>query len=106
LIIALLFKTPGTLKPVDTSLWEKVKQMDFIGTALIITSTVCFLLAMEWGGVTKSWGSADMIAVLVIFPVLIIFFALNEWWQGENAQLSFRILKNRIVLAADIFAFL
>lgn len=87
-------------------LLEKVLQMDLSGTSLIMAATICYLLAMEWGGTTKAWNSASVIAVLVLFPVLILFFILNEWWQGEKAQLTFRILKNRAMLAVCLFAFL
>lgn len=80
--------------------------MDLSGTSLIMAATICYLLAMEWGGTTKTWNSASVIAVLVLFPVLILFFILNEWWQGEKAQLTFRILKNRAMLAVCLFAFL
>lgn len=80
--------------------------MVFSGTALIMASTICFLPATERGGTTKAWNSGSMVAVLVLFPVLICVFILNEWWQGEKAQLTFRILKNRAMLAVCLFTFL
>lgn len=80
--------------------------MNFTGTSLVMAATICYLLAMEWGGTTKSWDSGDMVAMLVLFPVLILLFVLNEWRQGEKAQLTFRILKDRTMLAVCIFAFL
>jgi hypothetical protein len=80
--------------------------MDFSGTSLIMAATICYLLAMEWGGITKAWDSPSVTAVLVLFPMLIIVLMLNEWWQGEKAQLTFRILKNRAMLAVCLFAFL
>jgi hypothetical protein len=106
IVILLLFKTPSTAKPLEAPLREKVLQMDFSGTFLIMVTTICYLLAMEWGGTTKSWGSADVVAMMVLFPVLILVFVLNEWRQGEKAQLTFRILKNRTLLAVCFFAFL
>ncbi|KAK5313081.1 hypothetical protein LTR93_011076 [Exophiala xenobiotica] len=105
IVILLLFKTPSTAQPVKAPLLEEVLQMDFSGTSLIMAATICYLLAMEWGGTTKAWNSASVIAVLVLFPVLILVFILNEWWQGEKAQLTFRILKDRAMLAVCLFAF-
>ena len=101
-----MFKTPSTAQPLKAPLLEKFLQMDFSGTSLIMAASVCYLLAMEWGGTTKAWNSGSVIAVLVLFPVLILFLILNEWWQGEKAQLTFRILKNRAMLAVCLFAFL
>lgn len=80
--------------------------MDISGTTLIMAATICYLLAMEWGGTTKPWKSSSVIALLVLFPVLIIAFILNEWCQGEKAQLTFRILRHRAMLAVCLFAFL
>lgn len=93
-------------RPLEASLLEKVLQMDFIGSFLIMAATICYLLAMEWGGITKSWGSADMISVLVVFAVLLLVLVLNEWWQGDKAQLTFSILKDRTILGVCLFAFL
>lgn len=106
MIILLLFKTPGTAKPVKVSLREKVLQMDFIGTFIIMAATICFILAMEWGGITKPWNSAGVIAALVICGVLIILFILNEWWQGNRAQLVFDLLEERTLLVVCVFAIL
>jgi MFS family permease len=105
-VILLLFKTPSTAQPLKAPLLQKILQMDFTGTALIMAATICFLLATEWGGTTKAWNSGSVVAVLVLFPVLICVFFLNEWWQGEKAQLTFRILKDRAMLAVCLFAFL
>ena len=101
-----MFKTPSTAQPLKAPLLEKALQMDFSGTSLLIASIICYLLAMEWGGTSKAWNSASVIAALVFFPVLTFAFILNEWWQGEKAQLTFRIIKNRSMLTVCLFAFL
>jgi hypothetical protein len=105
-VIALLFQMPATSKPIDASLKEKLLQMDFSGTFFIMTSIICYLLAMEWGGVVKPWNSGAMIALLVLFPLLIFGFVVNEWWQGEKAQITIKVLKDRTMVVSCIFAFL
>jgi hypothetical protein len=40
LVILLLFKTPSTAQPLEAPLLEKVLQMDFSGTALIMAAAV------------------------------------------------------------------
>jgi hypothetical protein len=39
--------------------------MDVLGFLVVVCAVVCYLLAMQWGGVMKSWGSADVIGTLV-----------------------------------------
>lgn len=85
---------------------EKFLQMDLIGTALILAAVVCLLLALQWGGVSKSWKSADVIGTLVGFGLITILFGLVEWWQGPRALLLARVLKRREVWSGCLFNFL
>lgn len=80
--------------------------MDFIGTFTIMTATICYLLAMEWGGITKPWSSPDVIATLVVSGILLILFVLNESWQGDRAQLGFAYLKQRTLGVVCLFIIL
>jgi hypothetical protein len=34
--------------------------MDLPGALLILAAVVCYLLALQWGGTTKSWNSPDV----------------------------------------------
>ena len=83
----------------EASRLEKFLQMDFLGTFFILTATVSYILAMEWGGVTKSWSSADVVAILAIFAVFLTLFIMNEWLQAERAQLAPSKLADRTLWA-------
>ena len=37
--------------------WRQVKQMDYIGSALILACITCLLLALQWGGNDYAWSS-------------------------------------------------
>lgn len=67
--------------------------MDIGGTALILGAVVCFLLALQWGGVSKPWSSRDVIGTLVGAAVLLIAFIVLESYLGEQAALNPRLLK-------------
>ncbi|KAJ5449948.1 major facilitator superfamily transporter [Penicillium daleae] len=103
IVIFVFFKTPAAAKPVDATWKEKILQMDFLGTAIILAGMICYLLAMEWAGVTKSWNSGSVIALLVVFGVCIILFVLNEWWQGARAQLEFSKLSQRTLAGVCVY---
>jgi hypothetical protein len=80
--------------------------MDIPGFLLVLASVVCYLLAMQWGGVVKSWGSAAVIGTLVGSVVLFVAFLTVEWYQGERALLLRSILKNRTIAHGCAFNFL
>lgn len=84
---------------------EKILNMDLIGTFIIMAAAICYLLALQWGGVTKEWSSGSVIATLVIFIILVIVFVVAEWWQGDRAVLVGRLLRNRTILVGSIYAF-
>jgi MFS transporter, DHA2 family, glioxin efflux transporter len=108
-IILLTFKSPAasrTEEDANASLKEKILQMDLIGTFTIMAAVICLLLALQWGGVSKAWSSADVIGTLIGFGLLAIAFTAIEWWQKERALLVPHILKQRVIYVGCIFSFL
>jgi MFS transporter, DHA2 family, glioxin efflux transporter len=85
---------------------EKMLQMDFPGFFCCIAAVTCLLLALLWGGTTKSWNSSDVIGTLVGFFLFTALFAVVEWKSGERAMVVPRIMKQRVVLFGTIGGFL
>jgi hypothetical protein len=106
LVIIIYYKSPPHVKPVEASRWEKFLQMDIPGTALILVALVCFLLGMQWGGITRSWASAHVVVVLVFALALTVTFAVVEYVQNERSLLIPRLMKNRTTSGLCIFIFL
>ena len=105
-IIILTFTAPPQAKPMEATRKEKFLQMDFIGTFTIMAAVVCYILALQWGGITKAWSDSDVIGTLVGFVLLLIVFGINEYYQGERALLMGRLLNNRIVIVACSYVIL
>ncbi|THV52917.1 hypothetical protein BGAL_0064g00070 [Botrytis galanthina] len=103
--IVLFFKVPKTEKATEVSLREKLAQMDIPGFLLISASVVCYLLAMQWGGVIYTWSSSHIIGTLVGSIVIFIAFIVAQWCQGERALLLPSILKNRTIANGCAFSF-
>jgi MFS family permease len=97
-IIFLTFKVPDAVKPEAASLKEKFLQMDLVGTFLIMAAAICYLLALQWAGVTKPWNDSSVIGTLVGFFLLLIVFIINEYFMGERALLQGHLLKRRILI--------
>jgi hypothetical protein len=71
--------------------------MDFIGTFVLMASFICLILALQWGGVSKAWHSADVIGTLVGFILLLIIFVGVEVWQGDRALIVPRLMKQKTI---------
>ncbi|KAL8654040.1 MAG: hypothetical protein Q9226_003585 [Calogaya cf. arnoldii] len=104
-IIFFTFNTPDAFKPIQASLKEKLLQMDFLGSFLIMAAVTCFSLALQYGGITRPWSDKTVIGLVVGFGSIIIVFCINEWFQGDRALIQKRLLQKRIIWTAclDIF---
>ncbi|KAM0312843.1 hypothetical protein ACHAO8_005989 [Botrytis cinerea] len=100
-----LFTTPKNAVPTPATLKEKILQMDFPGTFTIMASLVCFFLALQWGGQTKAWKSADVIGTLVGFVLLLTLFIVIQYFQGERGIIVGRLLKERTVSIGMVYVF-
>jgi len=60
-----------------------------------MAAVVCYILALQWGGITKPWNSSNVIGTLVGCVVLIIFSIFLEWYNGERAIFPFHLLNER-----------
>jgi hypothetical protein len=75
------------------------------GTMIFIPAVVCLLLALQWGGSKYEWSNGRIIALFVIFGVLIICFTALQIYKGEKATVPPRLLMNRNIWGASLFAF-
>ncbi|KAI1372458.1 MFS general substrate transporter [Hypoxylon crocopeplum] len=78
---------------------DKLAQLDFYGTALILPGTVCLLLVLQWGGSTYAWNDGRIIAMLVLAGVLMIGFVLVQIFLPKTATMPPRVFMQRSILA-------
>ncbi len=105
-IILRYFKTPKAANATPATLKQKLVNMDLIGTFTIMVALICILLVMQWGGITKPWNSPDVIGTLIGFVLLTILFVANEIWQGEQALMVPRLMKQRTIATCCLYVFL
>ncbi|CAO3683126.1 unnamed protein product [Umbelopsis vinacea] len=89
-----------------TSVLEKLKSIDFAGTALLIAAVVALLLPTEWGGVTYAWNSPIIIGLYCAGGVLVIIFLVMERWVAQNPVIPLRLFSMRspvFIFAASFF---
>jgi MFS transporter, DHA2 family, glioxin efflux transporter len=105
--VFIFFKTPEQAKELQrTPLKEIMLSFDPFGILTFLASLICYFLAMSWGGIEKSWGSAPVVGLLVGWILLTILFIANEAWQGERALVVLRLMKNKDILIGSIYIFL
>jgi MFS family permease len=104
-IIFLCFTTPAKAVPVAAPLKEKILQMDLPGTFTIMPAVICYILALQWGGQSKAWSSGPVVGCLVVFSVIMILFGVVEYFQGERAMISFRLMKDRTISVGLAYIF-
>ncbi|KAK0720101.1 major facilitator superfamily domain-containing protein [Lasiosphaeris hirsuta] len=105
IVIFLFFKTPQTSKPVEAPIKEKLLQMDPIGTALVMSGIIAYILGFQYAGVTEAWNSATVIGLIVGFVAIFVSFGVWEVYNGERSMVVPRLFVRRHVWVGSIYAF-
>ncbi len=84
--------------------WEKLSELDLLGTVVFIPSLTCLFLALSWAGIRYAWNSPTIIGLFCAFAVLLGLFVYEQYRKGDSATLPPRILRNRSVVAGFVFA--
>lgn len=105
IILVVFFRLPDHVKPAEATFREKMLQLDPTGIVLILCAVICYILALQWGGVSLPWNDSKVIGLFIGFVLLLIAFGVNEWWLGERAMLPPRLLKNRYIWQGMAYSF-
>ncbi|KAJ5131131.1 uncharacterized protein N7515_007170 [Penicillium bovifimosum] len=79
---------------------EKLLQLDFFGTTLLVSGVVCLVLALQWGGQTYAWSNGRVVACLVLMSVLLLSFVTVQVLLPKTATLPPRIFSQRSIISA------
>ncbi|GES73094.1 major facilitator superfamily domain-containing protein [Rhizophagus clarus] len=87
------------LSHISGSFLEKFKRIDFLGTFVLVVSTIALLLPLNWGGNKYKWNSPIIIVLLCIGGLGFIVFAFVEKYVAVEPISPGRLYKNRMVTA-------
>ncbi|KAK1985257.1 MFS transporter [Colletotrichum cereale] len=79
---------------------QKMRNMDPLGTALLIPALVSLLLALQWGGIEYAWSDGRVWGCLVCSFFLLAAFIVSLWFNGDDAIIPPRLLRDRAVLGS------
>ncbi|KAI9505217.1 major facilitator superfamily domain-containing protein [Coemansia spiralis] len=74
---------------------EKLKRIDFIGTAIVVVGMVLLQLGLVWGGQEYPWKSAAVIVSLILGIVFLFLFVIVEWKLPTEPIMPMRLFKSR-----------
>lgn len=103
--VLLFFNLPAAAKPQQLSLSKKLLHIDPVGIALGISSIICFVLALQYAGVSHAWRSGMVIGLLVGFVGLAGALVAWEIWIGDYAMMLPRLYKKRTLSVVAPFQF-
>ena len=97
---------PKHVEPAPSTWKTLLLHLDFPGFAFLLSSVICFTLALQWGGLTKSWSDGSVVATLVMWIVLTIGFVGIEWLEGQYAMMPLNMLKSRMTWVQCLYGML
>ncbi|OPB37678.1 MFS siderophore iron transporter [Trichoderma guizhouense] len=80
---------------VPTSLSDKLRRIDYIGSIIFIGSTTAFLIPLTWGGVVYSWHSWRTLVPLIIGGAGCGVFVVYEAYFALAPIIPIGLFKNR-----------
>ncbi|KAJ7726403.1 putative efflux pump antibiotic resistance protein [Mycena metata] len=101
-LFVLEIRTPKGDSAAASSL--KLADFDPLGNLVFVPAMVTLLLAVQWGGSAYLWSSGIIIGLLLTSLVLSAIFIRIQLWAEEQATIPPRILKERTIWSASLYA--
>lgn len=94
------------LNIIPTSLAEKLRQIDYIGTVVFVGSMSSFLIPLTWGGILYDWDSWRTLVPLIIGVAGLVAFSLYEYCYAKDPIIPPKIFQNRTASVSFAGSFL
>ncbi|KAK1847885.1 MFS transporter [Colletotrichum chrysophilum] len=76
---------------------DKLMRLDPTGSILILSSMICLVLGLQWGGNLLPWTNRNVLGCLIGFGILFSLFLLLQIKQRDKALVPLRIVTQRTV---------
>ena len=100
IVLTLHLRTPTTL------FREGLLVVGWLGTLLLVTSILLFLLGLDLGGVSYPWSSPVMLHLLIFGALTSPCFLPIEWKVARYTIMPLRIFTSSITVAPLLACFL
>ncbi|TVY81273.1 Trichothecene efflux pump TRI12 [Lachnellula suecica] len=93
---------PPRVNSMGLSRKQILGQIDFVGGFLSISGMILFMAGMQWGGYQYKWGSAHVLAPLLLGVALLVAFCLWEAYGASNPIFPSRLKQAPRILALTL----
>jgi hypothetical protein len=90
------------LNMIPSSLMEKLRRVDYIGTVIFVASMTSFLIPLTWGGVSYPWSSWHTLVPLIVGFFGLCFFGYYEHRFAVDPVIPPSIFNNRTATVSFI----
>lgn len=106
LVLQLLFLRVSYVR--ETSLAHRIRQIDWVGNAILSASVVSILVALSWAGTKHAWASWHaLVPLLVGFAGIGLFHAYEvSRWVADITTIAPRIWTNRTSVINILLVFI
>lgn len=90
------------LSILPSSLVEKLRRIDYVGTVMFVGSMSSFLIPLTWGGVSYPWDSWHTLVPLLIGAAGLLVFAFYEYRFAADPIIPPKVFRNRTATVSFI----
>ena len=101
-MVAVFYFPPPRVNSTGMSRREVIAQIDFVGGFLSIFGMILFMAGMQWGGYQYSWGSAHVLAPLILGAVMLVAFMVWEGWGAKHPMFPKRLRQDPRILGLTL----
>lgn len=105
IVAMILVFNPKKNDATDSTLLQKILQLDLIGNAILIIAAIMLFLPLQYTEEGESFRTPRVIGLLTASGVTFIIFGIWLWHRGPKALIPPHIIVQRSVAASCIIAF-
>jgi hypothetical protein len=103
-VVCLIVRTQVDENVRELSWGAKLKRFDIPGTVALRAALVCFILALQLGGIHYPWSNGRVIALFVVSGVILIGFIALQIYVPSQRSFPKSLIRNRNVFLAAFYS--